>query len=90
MMTLRDLASPGPARSMGVKNGASVRGLSSPFMSDQAEHAFVKAFVNILASQPVTFDNDFQEQPANTLKRAPVLQVSTINPSLTSRPFTWT
>jgi ubiquitin-like protein 4 len=45
-------------------------------MSDQtAEHAFVKAFVNILGSQPVTFDNDFQEQPANTLKRVPVLSV---------------
>ncbi|KAI0251175.1 hypothetical protein BJV78DRAFT_1126828 [Lactifluus subvellereus] len=49
-------------------------------MSDQAERAFVKAFVNILASQPVTFDNDFQEQPANTLKRVPVLQVEVPRP----------
>ncbi|KAI0302389.1 hypothetical protein B0F90DRAFT_1714397 [Multifurca ochricompacta] len=44
-------------------------------MSDQAELAFVKGFANILASQPVTFDNDFQEQPEKTLKRVPVLQV---------------
>lgn len=44
-------------------------------MSDQAELAFVKNFTNILASQPVTFDNDFQEEPEKTLKRVPVLQV---------------
>jgi UV excision repair protein RAD23 len=44
-------------------------------MSAQAEHAFVKAFVNILASQPVTFDDDFQEQPEKTLKKIPVVQV---------------
>jgi hypothetical protein len=44
-------------------------------MSGQAEHVFVKAFVNILASQPVTFDNDFQEQPEKTLKRVPIVQV---------------
>jgi hypothetical protein len=56
-------------------------------MSDQAEHAFVKAFVNILASQPVTFDNDFQEQPANTLKRVPVLSVCALNIAVISRPF---
>jgi len=29
----------------------------------------------VVASQPVTFENDFQEQPENTLKRVPVLQV---------------
>ena len=62
------------------------------FMSDQAtEHAFVKAFVNILGSQPVTFDDDFQEQPANTLKRVPVLSVcippTNIHRFVTSRPF---
>jgi hypothetical protein len=44
-------------------------------MSDQAELAFVKNFTNIIASQPVTFDNDFQEEPEKTLKRVPVLQV---------------
>jgi hypothetical protein len=45
-------------------------------MSGQAEHDFVKAFVNILASQPVTFPDHFQEQPEKTVKIAPVVQVS--------------
>ncbi|KAI9441679.1 hypothetical protein H4582DRAFT_1403093 [Lactarius indigo] len=44
-------------------------------MSDQAELAFVRGFTNILASQPVTFENDFQEQPEKTLKKVPPLQV---------------
>ena len=44
-------------------------------MSDQAELAFVKGFTNILASQQVTFENDFQEQPEKTLKKVPLLQV---------------
>jgi hypothetical protein len=48
-------------------------------MSGQTEQTFVKAFANILASQPVTFDDDFQEEPAKTLKRVPVLQVCAIN-----------
>jgi hypothetical protein len=45
-------------------------------MSGQKEHEVVKAFVNILASQPVTFHDDFQEQPEKTLKKVPVVQVS--------------
>jgi len=52
-------------------------------MSGQAEHTFVKAFVNILASQPVTFDDDFQEQPEKTLKRVPIVQVrAAISPTV--------
>lgn len=47
-----------------------------PFMSGQKEHDTVKAFVNILSSQPVTFHDDFQELPEKTLKKVPVLQVS--------------
>ena len=50
-------------------------------MSGQAEHTFVKAFVNILASQPVTFDDDFQEQPEKSLKKVPVVQVRAIDPN---------
>jgi hypothetical protein len=42
-----------------------------------SDHDIVKTFVNILASQPVTFHDDFQEQPEKTLKKVPVLQVST-------------
>ncbi|KAI0045020.1 hypothetical protein FA95DRAFT_176400 [Auriscalpium vulgare] len=44
-------------------------------MSDQAELAFAKNLINTLASLPLTFDNDFQQAPENTLKRVPVLQV---------------
>jgi len=57
-------------------------------MSGQAEKAFVKAYVNILASQPVTFDDDFQEQPEKTLKKVPVIQVSAIDNHHTNRPPT--
>lgn len=45
-------------------------------MADQAELAFVKNFINTLGSQPVTFENDFQQSPENTLRKVPVLQVS--------------
>jgi hypothetical protein len=56
-------------------------------MSGQAEHTFVKAFINILASQPVTFDDDFQEQPEKTLKKVPIVQVRTaIDPWLNYLP----
>ncbi len=47
-------------------------------MSGQTEHEFVKAFVNIIASQPVTLHDDFQEQPEKTVKIVPVAQVSSI------------
>ena len=50
-------------------------------MSGQTEHEFVKAFVNILASQPVKFHDDFQEQPEKTLKKVPVVQVSIYRPN---------
>ena len=42
-------------------------------MSGQKEQETVKAFVNIIASQPVTFHDDFQELPEKTLKKVPVL-----------------
>ncbi|KAI9508529.1 hypothetical protein F5148DRAFT_1195205 [Russula earlei] len=49
-------------------------------MSGQGESAFVKAFVDILASQPVTFDDDFQEQPEKTLKKVAVLHQLEVPP----------
>ncbi|KAI0066780.1 hypothetical protein BV25DRAFT_1835190 [Artomyces pyxidatus] len=48
-------------------------------MAEQAELAFVKNLVNTLGSQPVTFPNDFQQAPENTLKRVPVLQIQPEN-----------
>ncbi|KAH9940328.1 ubiquitin-domain-containing protein [Amylocystis lapponica] len=44
-------------------------------MSDQAELVFVKAFTNSLASQPVTYGDDFQQPPENSLKKIPILPV---------------
>ena len=44
-------------------------------MSEQAELAFVKNYVNILSAQPVTFANDHQVPPEESLKKVPVLQV---------------
>ncbi|EMD35647.1 hypothetical protein CERSUDRAFT_116388 [Gelatoporia subvermispora B] len=44
-------------------------------MADQAELAFVKNFVNNISSQPVVYPNDFQQPPADSLKRVPVLEV---------------
>ena len=44
-------------------------------MSEQAELAFVKNYVNILSAQPVTFSNDHQVPPEESLKKVPVLQV---------------
>ncbi|KAF8483815.1 hypothetical protein DFH94DRAFT_326174 [Russula ochroleuca] len=45
-----------------------------------SDHDIVKTFVNILASQPVTFHDDFQEQPEKTLKKVPVLQLEVPQP----------
>ena len=45
-------------------------------MAEQAELAFVKNFVNALSTQPVVYPNDYQQAPANELKKVPVLPVS--------------
>ncbi|PCH35108.1 ubiquitin-domain-containing protein [Wolfiporia cocos MD-104 SS10] len=44
-------------------------------MADQAELAFVKSFANNLSSHPVTYADDFQQPPENSLKKIPVLPV---------------
>ena len=44
-------------------------------MAEQAELAFVKAFVNNLSSQPVTYADDFQQPPEKSLRKIPVLPV---------------
>jgi hypothetical protein len=37
--------------------------------------AFVKSFLNTLASQPVTYPDDYQAPPQRTLRRVPILPV---------------
>ncbi|KAH9932937.1 ubiquitin-domain-containing protein [Fomitopsis serialis] len=44
-------------------------------MSEQAELAFVKTFVNNLSSQPVTYADDFQQPSERSLRKVPVLPV---------------
>jgi len=44
-------------------------------MAEQAELAFVKAFATNLASQPVTYADDFQQPPENSLPKIPVLPI---------------
>ncbi|KAK7043218.1 hypothetical protein VNI00_008572 [Paramarasmius palmivorus] len=44
-------------------------------MSEQAEIAFIKTFSNTISTQPVTYADDYQQPPENSLSRIPVLQV---------------
>jgi len=44
-------------------------------MAEQAEQAFIKTFLNMLSTQPVTYDNDYQQPPPNSLKKVPVFQI---------------
>ncbi|GAW01496.1 ubiquitin family protein [Lentinula edodes] len=42
-------------------------------MADQAEFAFIKTFVNTISTQPITYDDEYQQPPENSLKKVPVL-----------------
>lgn len=44
-------------------------------MADQAEHAFIKTFVNTISTQAVTYDDEYQQPPENSLKRVPTLPI---------------
>lgn len=45
----------------------------SSTMADQAEFAFIKTFVNTISTQPITYDDEYQQPPENSLKKIPVL-----------------
>ncbi|KAJ7126299.1 hypothetical protein C8R44DRAFT_781556 [Mycena epipterygia] len=45
-------------------------------MADQAEQAFLRVYINTLASQPITYKDDYQQPPQNSLKKVPVLHIS--------------
>lgn len=42
-------------------------------MSDQAELAFIKSFVSILAPIPPVYPDDYQQPPENRLKKLPII-----------------
>ncbi|KAF9257963.1 hypothetical protein L218DRAFT_909866 [Marasmius fiardii PR-910] len=44
-------------------------------MAEQAEIAFIKTFVNTISTQPVTYGDDYQQPPENSLSKVPVLQI---------------
>lgn len=44
-------------------------------MTEQAELAFVKTFVNNLSSQPITYADDFQQPPERSSRKIPVFPV---------------
>jgi hypothetical protein len=44
-------------------------------MTEQAELAFAKTFLNTLSTQPVTFANDYRQPLENSLKRITVFPV---------------
>lgn len=41
-----------------------------------AESAFVNSYIRTIASQPVTYPDDYSQPPSNSLKRVPVLPVA--------------
>jgi UV excision repair protein RAD23 len=45
-------------------------------MADQAEHAFAATFLNTISTQPVIFDDTYQQSPVYCLRRVPVLHTS--------------
>ncbi|KAJ8516755.1 hypothetical protein ONZ45_g5971 [Pleurotus djamor] len=44
-------------------------------MANQAEIAFAKTFLNTLSTQPVTYADDYQQPPENSLKKVPILPI---------------
>lgn len=44
-------------------------------MSEQAELAFAKTFLNTLSTQPITYGNDYRQPLENSLKRVPIFPV---------------
>ena len=53
-------------------------------MAEDAERTFARTFLNMLSTQSITYSDDYQQPPELSLRRVPVLPVSS---SLT--PFLW-
>ncbi|KAF5380248.1 hypothetical protein D9757_008231 [Collybiopsis confluens] len=49
-------------------------------MADQAEHAFIKTFVNTISTQAISYGDDYQQPPENSLRKIPVLPISVPEP----------
>jgi UV excision repair protein RAD23 len=49
-------------------------------MADQAETTFLKNFVGVIANQPISYPDDFQAPPEQSLRKIPVLPVCFLAP----------
>jgi len=45
-------------------------------MAENAEKAFARTFLNTLSTQPITYSDDYQQPPEQSLRRVPVLPVA--------------
>ncbi|KAG6841552.1 hypothetical protein C0991_009587 [Blastosporella zonata] len=45
-------------------------------MAEEAEQAFIKTFLSTLSAQRVIYKDDYQQSPANSLKKVPVLPIA--------------
>ena len=48
---------------------------SQILMAEQAEATFLKNFVGVIANQPVSYPDDFQAPPEQSLRKIPVIPV---------------
>ncbi|KAF8652376.1 hypothetical protein AX16_004404 [Volvariella volvacea WC 439] len=55
-------------------------------MAEQAEQAFIKAFLNTLSSQPIIYPDDYQQPPEDSLKKVPILPVEIPPPPEREQP----
>ena len=49
-------------------------------MAEQAETTFLKNLVGVIANQPVSYPDDFQAPPEQSLRRVPVVPVHFLPP----------
>ncbi|KAG6824720.1 hypothetical protein H0H92_006071 [Tricholoma furcatifolium] len=55
-------------------------------MAEQAEQAFIRTFLSTLSSQTVVYADDYQQPPANSLKKVPVLPIAVPPPPKRASP----
>jgi len=49
-------------------------------MAESAERTFARTFLNTLSTQPITYSDDYQQPPEQSLRRIPVLPIAVPSP----------
>lgn len=49
-------------------------------MAESAERTFARTFLNTLSTQPITYSDDYQQPPEQSLRRVPVLPIAVPSP----------